>query len=375
MADELEKKAAGAFVDDNFELACDLYSQAIDMDPTNADFFANRAQANIKLKRYTEAVADANRAIELDPSMAKAYLRKGTACIQLEEFETAMEALKKGASLDPKNMKFGDLIEECDKGIAEEVSNSCKSLVPNNHLTAVSSSLGFLSDGTNTANGHDVRHGYNHTSSEVSVPKPKYRHEYYQKPDQVVLTIFAKGISSEYIKIDFGEQLLSVIIEVPNEEIFCFQPRLFAKILPQRCRCTILSTKIEIRLFKADESINWTSLEYKGGVSTSQRLHSLSVETRPRPAYPSSKSKGTDWDKLEAEVKREEKDEKLEGDAALNKLFRDIYQNADEDTRRAMKKSFVESNGTVLSTNWKDVGSKTVEGSAPDGMEMKKWEY
>ncbi|XP_031504361.1 protein SGT1 homolog A-like isoform X3 [Nymphaea colorata] len=348
MADELEKKAAGAFVDDNFELACDLYSQAIDMDPTNADFFANRAQANIKLKRYTEAVADANRAIELDPSMAKAYLRKGTACIQLEEFETAMEALKKGASLDPKNMKFGDLIEECDKGIA---------------------------DGTNTANGHDVRHGYNHTSSEVSVPKPKYRHEYYQKPDQVVLTIFAKGISSEYIKIDFGEQLLSVIIEVPNEEIFCFQPRLFAKILPQRCRCTILSTKIEIRLFKADESINWTSLEYKGGVSTSQRLHSLSVETRPRPAYPSSKSKGTDWDKLEAEVKREEKDEKLEGDAALNKLFRDIYQNADEDTRRAMKKSFVESNGTVLSTNWKDVGSKTVEGSAPDGMEMKKWEY
>jgi hypothetical protein len=34
----------------------------------------------------------------------------------------------------------------------------------------------------------------------------------------------------------------------------------------------------------------------------------------------------------------------------------------------------VESNGTVLSTNWKEVGSKKVEGSLPDGMEMKKWE-
>lgn len=34
----------------------------------------------------------------------------------------------------------------------------------------------------------------------------------------------------------------------------------------------------------------------------------------------------------------------------------------------------VESNGTVLSTNWKDVGAKTVEGSPPDGMELKKWE-
>lgn len=35
----------------------------------------------------------------------------------------------------------------------------------------------------------------------------------------------------------------------------------------------------------------------------------------------------------------------------------------------------VESNGTVLSTNWKEVGKKKVEGSPPDGMEVKKWEY
>ena len=59
-----------------------------------------------------------------------------------------------------------------------------------------------------------------------------------------------------------------------------------------------------------------------------------------QPAYPSSK-KVKDWDKLEAEVKKQEKDEKLEGDAALDKSLREMYSNADEDMRRAMSKSFV----------------------------------
>lgn len=38
-----------------------------------------------------------------------------------------------------------------------------------------------------------------------------------------------------------------------------------------------------------------------------------------------------------------------------------------------MMKSFVESGGTVLSTNWDEVGKGEVKGSPPAGLEMKKW--
>ncbi|CAN6907686.1 unnamed protein product [Brassica oleracea] len=70
-----------------------------------------------------------------------------------------------------------------------------------------------------------------------------------------------------------------------------------------------------------------------------------------RPTYPSSK-KVKDYDKLEAE-----KDDKLEGDTVLNKFFREIYLNSDEDMR-ILHNQQVESIGTVLSIDWKDVGAK-----------------
>jgi len=66
-------------------------------------------------------------------------------------------------------------------------------------------------------------------------------------------------------------------------------------------------------------------------------------------------------------------EEKLEGEAGLNKVFQDIFSNGSDDQRRAMMKSFVESGGTVLSTNWEDVGKRHVDGTPPKGMEMRKW--
>ncbi|XP_044468469.1 protein SGT1 homolog B-like [Mangifera indica] len=358
MDTDLERKAKEAFIDDHFQLAVELYSKAIDVSPNNAELYADRAQANIKLESFTEAVADANKAIELDSSMAKAYLRKAIACMKLEEYQTAKSALETGSALAPGESRFTKLIKECIDCIAEECGDLQKDVLEK-------------TPSDESTKGAQPEIDLSNQEPMIPAAKPKFRHEYYQKPEEVVVTIFAKGTKN--VSVDFGEQILSVSIDVPGEEPYHFQPRLFGKIIPAKCRYDVLSTKVEIRLAKA-ETIHWTTLEFTKENTVLRRVNVSSVSGAQRPTYPSSKPT-KDWDKLEAQVKKEEKDEKLDGDAALNKFFRGIYADADEDTRRAMKKSFVESNGTVLSTNWKEVGSKKVEGSPPDGMEMKQWEY
>ncbi|XP_030533005.1 protein SGT1 homolog isoform X2 [Rhodamnia argentea] len=374
MASDLETKAKEAFIDDHFELAADLYSQAISLSPDNAELFADRAQANLKLRNFTGAVADANKAIEIDPSLSKAYFRKGNACYELEEYETAKAAFELGSSLAPGDARFANLIKKCDDRIAEESGD-----LLDQPLEKASTEV--VSVESDQESGQILNEAPNEVTSQLNV-KQKYRHEYYQKPEEVVITIFAKGIPAQNVAIDFGEQILSVIIDVPGEDAYHFQPRLFGKIAPEKCRYDVLPSKIEVRLAKA-EPLNWTSLDFSKDstipktvtvVSDCYSTHSEGTGSQ-RPSYPTSKPRRVDWDKLEAQVKKEEKEEKLDGDAALNKFFQDIYKDADEDTRRAMRKSFVESNGTVLSTNWKEVGSKKVEGSPPEGMEVKKWEY
>jgi len=90
--------------------------------------------------------------------------------------------------------------------------------------------------------------------------------------------------------------------------------------------------------------------------------------------YPSSNPKGkVNWDKVAQDEIKKYGDDKLEGDAALNKVFQDIYSNGSDEQKRAMMKSFVESGGTVLSTNWDEVGKGHVKGSPPQGLEMHDW--
>ncbi|KAI1733508.1 SGS-domain-containing protein [Xylaria scruposa] len=106
---------------------------------------------------------------------------------------------------------------------------------------------------------------------------------------------------------------------------------------------------------------------------STERVTAVPAAKRGRsvPSYPTSSRKGPkDWDNIDDEGVDE--DPSKNGD--VNSFFQQIYKDADEDTKRAMMKSFVESNGTALSTSWNDAKSKTYKTQPPDGVEAKKWD-
>lgn len=190
------------------------------------------------------------------------------------------------------------------------------------------------------------------------------KHDWYQTESQVVVTIMAKNAKKEDVTVIFGERELTAVVKLASGEDFCLKLHLLHPVVPQQSTYRILSTKIEIKM-KKTAAVQWEKLQGEGTLS--------SVKHFTPNQYPSSSHYTRNWDKVVGEIKEEEKNEKLEGDAALNKLFQQIYSDGSDDVKRAMNKSFMESGGTVLSTNWMDVGKKKVEMNPPDDVEWKKY--
>jgi suppressor of G2 allele of SKP1 len=146
---------------------------------------------------------------------------------------------------------------------------------------------------------------------------------------------------------------------------------------PSASSYEILSTKLSLKLAKVVRALKWPGLEHSGSPSTITTATTTKSEPTPTKgiAYPTSSRKGVkNWDVLEREaIKDAETWEKPDGDAAANALFRDLFKNASPEVRKAMEKSYVESNGTALSTNWEEVSKGHVETKPPDSMVAKKW--
>ena len=67
----MKKQGNDALGKGNSEEAIKLYTSAIELDPENHVLFSNRSAAFAKLRKFPEALRDAEKTIELNPEWPK----------------------------------------------------------------------------------------------------------------------------------------------------------------------------------------------------------------------------------------------------------------------------------------------------------------
>ncbi|KAI0322632.1 SGS domain-containing protein [Amylostereum chailletii] len=194
------------------------------------------------------------------------------------------------------------------------------------------------------------------------------RHEFYETDERLILSVFDRNADPEKVSVKFEPR--SVTYE-HGENRLELTP-LKGQIIPDQSSYSVGKVKVEIKLVKAAQG-RWSALVGDApDPLASPVTYAPKVSTLPQARK--------NWDNVTKTILESEKpktsqeDPNVNGDNTLNEFFQGLYSNADEDTRRAMVKSFQESGGTALSTNWSEVGKGPVPVKPPAGSEARKWE-
>ncbi|WFD30027.1 Cochaperone protein [Malassezia sp. CBS 17886] len=191
------------------------------------------------------------------------------------------------------------------------------------------------------------------------------RHDFFQTATQVTVSLYAKGVQPDDVTAATTADSLRVTIaarEGAAAESLTLSP-LAGSIVPGSECVQVLRTKVDVTLDKAPPLATWPALT---------GAHAVAPVREASPARASAPRGPSKWDALAREGGDEP--DAAAGDEELNAFFRKLYAGADDDTRRAMMKSFQESNGTALSTNWSEVGKDRVEVKPPAGMQPRRYE-
>ncbi len=343
-----------------------LYTAHLAEQPDNAAALASRAAAYMKLGQNKEALADASKACTLKDDLEVAHYRRGVAAFALEDFAQAKHAFARGRDLlaggpEPGGRKYGTWLRKCEAELEDEELD-----------------LKFATTTTTTTSKAAA-------PPVIPVPAAKPKYQYYQTPTHVTVTLLAKGVKEEEATVSLEARHLKVALK---DGTVLLDAPLFDGVVPGDSSHKFFATKVELKLKKATEGLPWTDLVGGGSEAAASTTPAgpmmmmqavpVDVAAQSQPAKaPRPYASQKNWEQVEREITKELESEKPEGEQALNKLFQDIYAKGDEETRRAMIKSFQTSGGTVLSTNWGEVAKKDYENDeerkAPEGMEWRKW--
>ncbi|XP_071950292.1 protein SGT1 homolog [Antedon mediterranea] len=347
---EFYSKANECYVDEQFDDALKYYNQAIEADADNAEFYLRRSQTYMKLEDHQAAESDARKYIELKPDSHKGHLRLGEALFKQNNYVEALKEFQEAETLEPNDNQVKIWLKKTNP------------LVPPPPAPQEPSD-NFDDDKDTTKEDEEPEEPMPVTAEPKEIPMPpieKQRYDWYQTETHVVINVLIKNTKKDDVDVTYTDQTVSATVKQASGTDYSLELDLAHEIVPSKCVTKVLGSKIELKMRK-EEGIRWSTLQ--GEVKPQKEKDIVKY-------YPSSNKQTKNWDRL---VKDFEKDDEPQGEAAVNSLFQKIYADGSDEVRRAMNKSYSESGGTVLSTNWSDIGKKKTEMKSPDGMEYKKW--
>ncbi|KAM9932724.1 hypothetical protein OXX80_007651 [Metschnikowia pulcherrima] len=341
----------------DFLTAISKYTDALKESPEAFSALIKRAQVYTKLSDYESAQADISKAFTVAEKRGKmsdkatCYFRLGLVNYAQKEYNVSLVNLRKAKEFRCAEPALDIWIAKAERDLRK---------------VGQTESMDDVNISEKPVNGQNLPVGSQENASssidtinKQAPLKAKIRDEWYQSKDSATITIFARNIPRDSVKVDFGRRSLSVSFPTSEASEYNYElESLYGEIIPEESTFFVGAVKIEITLRKKLEG-KWAALEGDGPITAPQ----ANSATSGGLSYPSSSKKKIDWSNFDL---KEEEDEN--GD-----FFAKLYKDVDEDTKRAMMKSYVESNGTVLTTNWAEAKEKTFETSPPEGMQAKKW--
>jgi len=352
--EELYNSACKDYINDNIDSALEKFGKIIETKSENLiqQALLFRASAYRKIGKSLNSLEDLESLLNKSYSESskidsfELFFKLGQSNFDLQKYEEANDYFKKALGLSSIEEQRQKLIIWLNKTELEMKENN---LNINFKIPVASSSTN-----SNLSNKNNI----------------KFIHNWYQNSTQIIVNLDCSiPINNSDYKIEIDKKLIK-IINVEEKNII-FEINLCNGVIPEESTSSINNRKLEIKLKKEVENFQWVTLEKQNAAAVTN-ISGGNIQGF-KPTYPTSSKVKKDWDNIDKEIGKELESEDVKGNDAMMKLFRQIYENGNEETRRAMIKSFQTSGGTVLSTNWGEVKEKEYDGkdrpTAPDGQE------
>lgn len=322
------------------------------------------AQYLLRRKRYNEAVEEVNKALKIAfehgkrSQIAEAINLKAIAYFRSKDFPHAFECAVRACHFDDlpnseikmfknivqtKYLKEGNVTED-------ELNQKEQELLSKPSSYDISLANTSQEKRTKPAST-DPKSSFNIEKATIS---QNLRTDWFDSGKNIELSIYVKKIKDESVVLEIVKDSLRIAFDDSNGAHYEYLVnKLFDEIDDTKSSYKVYGTKLAIFLVKKNDRA-WKSLEATNDSETVTSQIPKDEIVKPI-AYPSSSKKKIEWSKFD--IDEDEDDEA----GSPEDFFKKLYDGADPDAKRAMMKSFMESNGTSLSTDWKDVGSRKVD--------------